>query len=182
VKSLSRVRLFTTPWTVAYQAPPSVGFPRQEYWSGLPLPSPNWTENMSINICGFTVCLSDNAVRFSTSVSTAGHLVPGWEIPQRLEAEHPGCRAALQHWIWEQGLERGRGWLSQALRLERKSGLVVWGRSLPKVPFPDCCFSKSFMLGFRLLAYLHCLYKTRATYIQLHVWFWANLMKSVMFF
>ena len=39
VKSLSHVRLFTTPWTVAYQAPPSVGFSRQEYWSGLPLPS-----------------------------------------------------------------------------------------------------------------------------------------------
>lgn len=127
------------------------------------------------------LCLSDNAVRFSTSLSTAGHLVPGWEIPQRLEAEHPGCRAALQHWIWEQGLERGRGWLSQALRLERKSGLVVWGRSLPKVPFPDCCFSKSFMLGFRLLAYLHCLYKTRATYIQLHVWFWANFSLFVFF-
>ena len=40
VKSLSRVRLLATPWTVAYQAPPSLGFPRQEYWSGLPLPSP----------------------------------------------------------------------------------------------------------------------------------------------
>ena len=40
VKSLSHVQLFTTPWTVAYQAPPSLGFPRQEYWSGLPLPSP----------------------------------------------------------------------------------------------------------------------------------------------
>ena len=40
VKSLSRVRLFATPWTVAYQAPPSVGFSRQEYWSGLPFPSP----------------------------------------------------------------------------------------------------------------------------------------------
>ena len=39
VKSLSRVRLFVTPWTIAYQAPPSMGFPRQEYWSGLPLPS-----------------------------------------------------------------------------------------------------------------------------------------------
>ena len=38
--SLSCVRLFATPWTVAYQAPPSLGFPRQEYWSGLPLPSP----------------------------------------------------------------------------------------------------------------------------------------------
>ena len=40
VKSLSRVRLFATPWTVAYQASPSMGFSRQEYWSGLPFPSP----------------------------------------------------------------------------------------------------------------------------------------------
>ena len=40
VKSLSRVRLFSTPWTVAYQATPSMGFSRQEYWSGVPLPSP----------------------------------------------------------------------------------------------------------------------------------------------
>ena len=37
VKSLSRVRLLVTPWTAAYQAPPSMGFSRQEYWSGLPL-------------------------------------------------------------------------------------------------------------------------------------------------
>ena len=40
VKSLSRVRLFTTPWTAAHQTPSSMGFSRQEYWSGLPLPSP----------------------------------------------------------------------------------------------------------------------------------------------
>ena len=40
VKSLSRVQLFPTPWTIAYQAPPSMGFSRQEYWSGLPFPSP----------------------------------------------------------------------------------------------------------------------------------------------
>ena len=40
VESLSRVRLFATPWTVAYQAPPSIKFSRQECWSGLPLPSP----------------------------------------------------------------------------------------------------------------------------------------------
>ena len=40
VKSLSRVQLVATPWTAAYQAPPSMGFSRQEYWSGLPLPSP----------------------------------------------------------------------------------------------------------------------------------------------
>ena len=40
VKLRSRVRLFATPRTVAYQAPPSMGFSRQEYWSGLPFPSP----------------------------------------------------------------------------------------------------------------------------------------------
>ena len=40
VKSLNRVRLFSTPWSAAYQAPPSMGFSRQEYWSGVPLPSP----------------------------------------------------------------------------------------------------------------------------------------------
>ena len=40
VKSLSCVRILATPWTAAYQAPPSMGFSRQEYWSGVPLPSP----------------------------------------------------------------------------------------------------------------------------------------------
>ena len=48
VKSLSRVRLFATPWTVAYQAPPSMGFSRQEYWSGLPFPSPGDLPNPGI--------------------------------------------------------------------------------------------------------------------------------------
>ena len=40
VKLLSRVQLFVIPWTVAYQAPQSMEFSRQEYWSGLPFPSP----------------------------------------------------------------------------------------------------------------------------------------------
>ena len=40
VKLLSCVQLFATPWTVAHQAPPSMEFSRQEYWSGLPFPSP----------------------------------------------------------------------------------------------------------------------------------------------
>ena len=42
VKLLSRVRLFATPWTAALQAPPFMGFSRQEYWSGVPLPSPGF--------------------------------------------------------------------------------------------------------------------------------------------
>ena len=45
VKSLSRVRLFATPCTVAYQVSQSMGFSRQEYWSGLPLPSPENVTN-----------------------------------------------------------------------------------------------------------------------------------------
>ena len=61
MKSLSRVQLFATPWTVAYQAPRSMGFFRQEYWSGLPFPSPgdlpdpgteprSWTESGSLTL------------------------------------------------------------------------------------------------------------------------------------
>ena len=41
VKALSHVQLIVTPWAAAYQAPPSMGFSRQEYWNGLPLPSPH---------------------------------------------------------------------------------------------------------------------------------------------
>ena len=48
VKSLSHVRLFATPWTAAYQDPPSMGFSRQKYWSGLPFPFPGDLPNPGI--------------------------------------------------------------------------------------------------------------------------------------
>ena len=48
VKLLSCVRLFATPWTVAYQASPSMGFSRQEYWNGVPFPSPEYFPNPEI--------------------------------------------------------------------------------------------------------------------------------------
>ena len=48
VKSLSRVQLFATPFTAAYQAPPSMGFSRQEYWSGVTLPSPGYLPDPGI--------------------------------------------------------------------------------------------------------------------------------------
>ena len=48
VKSLSHVRLFATPWTVALQAPLFMGFSRQEYWSGLPFPSPGDLPDLGI--------------------------------------------------------------------------------------------------------------------------------------
>ena len=48
VKSLSRVQLVATPWTVAHQGPPSMEFSRQEYWSGLPFPSPGDRPDLTI--------------------------------------------------------------------------------------------------------------------------------------
>ena len=50
VKSFSRVWLLATPWTAAHQAPPSMGFSRQEYWSGVPLPSPVLSEPTGIKM------------------------------------------------------------------------------------------------------------------------------------
>ena len=57
VKSLSRVRLLETPWTAAYQAPPSMGFSRQEYWSGVPLPSPTSVEKFLNIIVDLSISL-----------------------------------------------------------------------------------------------------------------------------
>ena len=50
VKSLSRVWLLATPWTAAYQAPPCMGFSRQEYWSGVPLPSPTTSDVLNSSV------------------------------------------------------------------------------------------------------------------------------------
>ena len=64
VKSLSRVRLLTTPWTAAHQSPLSMGFSRQEYWSGLPLPSPlhTWLYTKDIYFSlDFGFCLSTHS-------------------------------------------------------------------------------------------------------------------------
>jgi len=67
VKSLSCVLLLSTPWTAAYQVPPSMGFSRQEYWSGVSLPSPPWRYSfpnfepvccsMSSSDCCFLSCI-----------------------------------------------------------------------------------------------------------------------------
>ena len=58
VKSLSCVWLFAIPWTAAHQAPPSMGFSRQEYWSGVPLPSPTWHKAKEKHVCEKDVLLS----------------------------------------------------------------------------------------------------------------------------
>ena len=83
VESLSRARLLVTPWTAAYQAPPSVGFSRQEFWSGLPLPSPEW---VAIAFSGFLVlaivnsAAMNNGIRVSFSILGSSGYMPRSEI------------------------------------------------------------------------------------------------------
>ena len=71
VKSLSHVWLLATPWTAAYQAPPSMGFPRHEYWSGVPLPSLelNWEQYKSSVLIGLKWSLSScfSSLEFSVN-------------------------------------------------------------------------------------------------------------------
>ena len=91
VKSLSRARLLETPWTIAYQAPLSMGFSKQEYWSGVPLPS-LWLCWISLKRDGNTrppylppekpVCRSKGTVR-------PGHETKDWF--QIGKAVHQGC-------------------------------------------------------------------------------------------
>ena len=68
VKSLSRVWLLATPWTAAHQAPPSMGFARQEQWSGMPLPSPTFTHYPVPNPLShfFGICYSNTPQREQT--------------------------------------------------------------------------------------------------------------------
>ena len=95
VKSLSRVRLFTTPWTAAYQAPPSMGFSRQEYWSGVPLPSPmDYTDHGILQArilewVAFPFSRGSSQPRNRTQISCiAGRFFTSWatrEAPRILE-------------------------------------------------------------------------------------------------
>ena len=79
MKSLSRIRLFATPWTVAYQASPSMGFSRQEYWSGLPFPSPR------VYIT-FTFHFRALEKEMATHSSVLAWRIPWMEKPGRLQS------------------------------------------------------------------------------------------------
>ena len=74
VKSFSRIRLLATPWTAAYQAPPSMGFSRQEYWSGVPLPS----------LAHSSVQFSSVAQSCPTLCEPMNHRMPGLPVHHHL--------------------------------------------------------------------------------------------------
>ena len=90
VKSLSPVGLFATPWTVAYQASQSMGFSRQEYWSGLPFPSPSGYFLSLI----FSLTFSPAVGHFPGSLSRMGQ---SWALDSQAKPSSWTCELALVH-------------------------------------------------------------------------------------
>ena len=91
MKLLSCVRLFATPWTVAYQAPPSMGFSRQGYWSRLPFPSPGDLPNPGIELK--SPSLEVDALPFEPLekpyMQSTSCKMPGW-MKYKLKSRLPG--------------------------------------------------------------------------------------------
>ena len=89
VKSLSRVQLLATPWTAAYQAPLSMGFSRQEYWSGVPLPSPKYWQRLQNK----------------------------WTLKTLYQEKGDRCTRPHSAWVQLDQLHRGRKWIRGCLGL-----------------------------------------------------------------
>ena len=116
IKSLSRVWLSAIPWTAAYQAPPSLGFSRQEYWSGVPLPSPSLIRHVYTILSAFVNCM------------WAIWLSPNFPITQSIDMS----LSKLQEWrtgkpgvLQSVGSQRGR----YDLEIEQQQKLPVYGVS-----------------------------------------------------
>ena len=88
VKLFSRVRLFTTPWSAAYQAPPPMGFPRQEYWSGVPLPLPQFSSDQSLSRVQFFVTPWIAARQASLSITNSQSLLKLMSIKSVMSSSH----------------------------------------------------------------------------------------------
>ena len=109
-KSLSCVQLLATPWTAAYQAPPPMGFSRQEYWSRVPLPSPSLSTLSTFLLLGFLAVLNtDNYSEQKYVIHTfSGNLLEGWTffIAQSLIQYQVHGQPSINCWLLDIGLER----------------------------------------------------------------------------
>ena len=154
VKSLSCVWLFATPWTVACQAPPPMGFSRQEYWSGLPFPSPGDLPNQGIEPgllhCRQMLLPSEPPGKsYRTKPPTNARCQQFFILEKTIWSQIKGTREAHQEITWEQikgvqalhtpwSLSASHSW-TIAIKLLTKSSRVLTvfkGRSLPCLPLP----------------------------------------------
>ena len=123
VKSLSRVRLSATPWTVAYQAPPSMGFSRQNHWSGLPFPSPGDLPKPGIKP-GSPALQAD-------ALTSEPPGKPSWS------EKEINCEYSLEDWCWswssntfatryEEPTHWKRSWCWERVKAKGKEGSRRW--------------------------------------------------------
>ena len=107
MKSVSRAQLLATPWTAAYQAPPFMGFSRQEYWSGLPLPSPRKGQTQFRNVIG--PFIQKNA---------------SWQITHRIQEIFPyATKFGSDLWLYTASEGATLPWKKSFLFKNKKSGL-----------------------------------------------------------
>ena len=116
VKSLSRVWLLATPWTAAYQAPPSMGFSRQEYWSGVPLPSPD--EEVVVHICNGILL----GHKKEQNPAICRDVVGPWECHMEWSQSERGCPTFVS------------GYLIPPDQLQERAENVSIGSCSPKFP------------------------------------------------
>ena len=142
MKSLSRVRLLATLWTAAYQAPPSMGFSRQEYWSGMPLPSPiqllsrvqlfanPWT---AVHQASLSITNSQSLLKLMSikSVIPSNHLIlcrPLLLLPSKAVCPNPGGFGegfySSSPWL---DLLVVQGTLKSLLQHDSSKASILWG-------------------------------------------------------
>ena len=105
MKLLSRVQLLVTPWTAAHQAPPSMGLSRQEYWSGVPLPPPDFPYNWEKKKIWWTtsfVCLCTlSIISFEKNYKENNQVIPCPSSSKKKSQTVQHQRAQRSpHWLW----------------------------------------------------------------------------------
>ena len=103
-----------TPWTAAHQAPPSMGFSRQEYWSGVPLPSPGWSHNEDLNYSW----ASQVKLVVKNLLASAGDLRDVGLIPRWGRSPGGGNGNSFQYSCLENPMGR-RAWWATVLKISK---------------------------------------------------------------
>ena len=148
VKSLSRVQLFAIPWTAAHQAPPSMGFSRQEYWSGVPLPSPV----LSLGFPNNFPCIKSNGTH-----DPVGNYASPSLYKNNTPSEWRGNKHSLSHvgscasWVVASLCPQRPLWGCWGVRAGQGGGICFF----PQLPHPSPNLIRSVLLFVLFLATPH---------------------------
>ena len=132
-KSLSCVRLFATPWTAGYQGPPSMVFSRQEYWSGVSLPSLEGQDRMTyIIILAIILLLNRRIIPYSKSDKTQNISEDIWVIPNKQLLSNAVLQNSMQEAVIEFSGSTPEQWTKQTNKMLRANeNLVVESSEAP---------------------------------------------------